>query len=127
MINKIWKKAILIVGSIIIVYFLAIIISADSISYPTNQQLKEAEKVAERYISENSKVEVINISSSFTAEMFDRTIHIEGYSKENPQEVLRVDFDQVTNKEEKVTRKSINKICTSYDKGYSFKCQDLQK
>ncbi|PEQ60945.1 hypothetical protein, partial [Bacillus cereus] len=90
MFNKIWKKVILIISVIVIAYFIAIILSAKSIPYPTNQQLKEAEKVAERYISENNKVEIINTSSSFTAEMFDRTIHIEGHSKENPQQVFRV-------------------------------------
>ncbi|HDR8072433.1 TPA: hypothetical protein QCY71_005545 [Bacillus cereus] len=127
MINKTWKKVILIVGGIVIAYFIAIIISAESIPYPTNQQLKEAEKVTERYISENNGVEIINTSSSFTAEMFDRSIHIEGHSKKNPQQVFRVDFDQVTNKEEKVTRKSINKICISNDKGNSFKCEDVKK
>ncbi|MEN1939218.1 hypothetical protein AAIE21_27795 [Paenibacillus sp. 102] len=127
MINKTWKKVILIVSGIVITYFIAIVISAESMPYPTNQQLKEAEKVAERYIGENNGVEIINTSSSFTAEMFDRTIHIEGHSKENPKQVFRIDFDQVTNKAEKVTEKSINKICTSNDGGKNFKCDDAEK
>ena len=127
MINKTWKKVILIASGIVITYFIAIIVSAESIPSPTNQQLKEAEKVTERYIRENNGVEIINTSSSFIAEMFDRTIHIEGRSKENPQQVFRVELDQVTNKAEKVTRKSINKICISNDKGNSFKCEDVKK
>ncbi|MBK5482615.1 hypothetical protein JFV29_12000 [Peribacillus sp. TH16] len=127
MINKTWKKVILIVSGIVITYIIAIVISAESIPYPTNQQLKEAEKVAERYIGENNGVEIINTSSSFTAEMFDRTIHIEGHSKENPKQVFRMDLDQVTNKAEKVTEKSINKICISNDGGKNFKCDDAEK
>ncbi|MBJ8055945.1 hypothetical protein JDS87_29735 [Bacillus cereus] len=127
MINKTWKKVILIVSGIVITYFIAIVISAESIPYPTKQQLKEAEKVAERYIGENYGVEIINTSSTFTAEMFDRTIHIEGHSKENPKQVFRMDLDQVTNKAEKVTEKAINKICTSNDGGKNFKCDDTEK
>ncbi|PEQ45653.1 hypothetical protein [Bacillus cereus] len=131
MLNKTWKKVILIVSMIVsvivIAYFIAIILSAKSIPAPTNQQLKEAEKVTERYISENNGIEIINTSSSFTGEMFDHTIHVEGHSKENPQQVFRVDLDQVTNKTEKVTRKSIKKICISNDKGNTFKCEDVKK
>ncbi|MGQ0518138.1 hypothetical protein ACT453_51895, partial [Bacillus sp. D-CC] len=78
--------------------------------YPTSQQLTEAETVVERYVGENNGVKMINTSSSFTAEMFDRTIHIEGNSKENPEQVFRMDLDQVSSESEKITEKSINKI-----------------
>lgn len=70
---------------------------------------------------------MINTSSSFTAEMFDRTIHIEGNSKENPEQVLRMDLDQVSNESEKITGKSINKICKSNDGGKKITCADAEE
>ena len=44
---------------------------------------------------------MINTSSSFTAEMFNHTIHIEGNSKENPEQLYRMNLDQVSNESEK--------------------------
>ncbi len=81
MIHKTVKKVILIAGGLYITYLVGVVTLAESIPYPTSQQLKEAEKVVERYVGENNGVKMINTSSSFTAEMFDRTIHIEGNSK----------------------------------------------
>ena len=75
-------KVILIAGGLYITYLVGVVILAESIPYPTSsQQLNEAEKVVERYVGENNGVKMINTSSSFTAEMFDCTIHIEGNSK----------------------------------------------
>ncbi|MBS9802201.1 hypothetical protein PDK32_24075 [Bacillus cereus] len=125
MINKTVKKVILIAGGLYITYLVGVVILAESIPYPTSQQLKEAEKVVERYAGENNGVEMINTSSSFTAEMFDRTIHIEGNSKENPEQVFRMDLDRVSNEE--ITEKSINKICKSNDAGENFTCADAEK
>ena len=85
MIHKTVKKVILIAGGLYITYLVGVVILAESIPYPTSsQQLNEAEKVVERYVGENNGVKMINTSSNFTAEMFDRIIHIEGNSKENP-------------------------------------------
>ena len=82
MIHKTVKKVILIAGGLYITYLVGVVILAESIPYPTSsQQLNEAEKVVERYVGENNGVKMINTSSNFTAEMFDRIIHIEGNSK----------------------------------------------
>ncbi len=65
-----------------ITYLVGVVILAESIPYPTSsQQLNEAEKVVECYVGESNGVKMINTSSNFTAEMFDRIIHIEGNSK----------------------------------------------
>ena len=54
---------------------------------------------------------MITTSSSFTAEMFDCTIHIEGNSKENPKQIFRMGLDQVFSESEKITEnKNIEKI-----------------
>ncbi|PEJ05674.1 hypothetical protein CN675_30120 [Bacillus toyonensis] len=127
MINKTVKKVILFAGGLYITYLVGVVILAESIPYPTSQQLKAAEKVVERYVGENNGVEMINTYSSFTAEMFDRTIHIEGNSKENPEQVFRMDLDRVSNENEKITEKSINKICKSNDAGENFTCADAEK
>ncbi|QOS99268.1 hypothetical protein JNUCC42_00180 [Brevibacterium sp. JNUCC-42] len=127
MLNNTWKKIIFIAGSIFISYCILVIFVAESIPSPTDQQLREVGKVTERYLKETEKVDIIITSTSFTAEMFDRTIHIEGYSKDNPQQVFRLNFAQVKNKEEIVTDKSIIRICTSNDKGLNFKCKDVNK
>ncbi|OJE40980.1 hypothetical protein BAQ47_10160 [Bacillus tropicus] len=127
MIHKTVKKVILIAGGLYITYLVGVVILAESIPYPTSsQQLNEAEKVVERYVGENNGVKMINTSSKFTAEMFDRTIHIEGNSKENPEQVLRMDLDQVSNESEKITGKSINKICKSNNGGKKFTCADAE-
>lgn len=126
MINKTVKKVILIVGGLYITYLVGVVILAESIPYPTSQQLKEAEKVVERYVGENNGVKMINTSSSFTAEMFDRKIHIEGNSKENPEQVYRMDLDQVSNDSEKITEKSINTVCKSNDGGKNFTYADAE-
>ncbi|WP_242261562.1 hypothetical protein [Bacillus cereus group sp. BfR-BA-01453] len=111
MIHKTVKKVILIAGGLYITYLVGVVTLAESILYPTSQQLKEAEKVVERYVGENNGVKMINTSSSFTAEMFDRTIHIEGNSKENPEQIFRMDLDQVSSESEKITEnKNIEKI-----------------
>jgi len=122
MIHKTVKKVILIAGGLYVTYLVGVVTLAESIPYPTSQQLKEAEKVVERYVGENNGVKMINTSSSFTAEMFNRTIHIEGNSKENPEQVFRMDLDQVSSESEKITEKSINKICKSNDAGKKFTC-----
>lgn len=89
-------------GALYITYLVGVVILAESIPYPTSsQQLNEAE-------------------------MFDRTIHIEGNSKENPEQVLRMDLDQVSNESEKITGKSINKICKSNDGGKKITCADAE-
>ncbi|GMR64606.1 MULTISPECIES: hypothetical protein [Bacillus] len=126
MINKTVKKVILIAGGLYITYLVGVAILAESIPYPTSQQLKEAEKVVERYIGENNGVKLINTSSSFTAEMFDRSIHIEGNSKENPEQVFRMDLDRVSNENERITEKLINNICKSNDGGKNFTCVDAE-
>ncbi|MGG0756046.1 hypothetical protein [Brevibacillus laterosporus] len=128
--NKFWKTIILIAGipvGIFAVYSAVVIYVAESIPSPTNQQLKEAGKVAERYLKETEKVDVNITSTSFIAEMYDRTIVIEGYSKDNPQQVYRVNFEQVKNTEEIVTDKSIFRVCTSNDKGLNFTCKDIKE
>ncbi|TXS00810.1 hypothetical protein DN390_06715 [Bacillus sp. SH7-1] len=126
MINTTVKKVILIAGGLYITYLVGVAILAESIPYPTSQQLKEAEKVVERYIGENNGVKLINTSSSFTAEMFDRSFHIEGNSKENPEQVFRMDLDRVSNENERITEKSINNICKSNDGGKNFTCVDAE-
>ncbi|WP_410986591.1 hypothetical protein [Bacillus cereus] len=126
MINKTWKKVIWIIIGIVITYFIAIIVSAASIPSPSKQQLEEAQKVTEHYISENNGVEIIVTSKSFINEMFNRTIQIEGYSKENPKRVFRVDLAQIKKTSEEVTEKSINRICISNDEGKNFKCNDVK-
>ncbi|MFZ7758565.1 hypothetical protein ACO1DG_21430 [Bacillus thuringiensis] len=126
MINKTVKKVILNAGGLYITYLVGVVILAESIPYPTSQQLKEAERVVERYVGENNGVKMINTSSSFTAEMFDRTIHIEGNSKENPEQVYRMNLDQVSNESEKITEKSINTVCKSNDGGKNFTCADTE-
>ncbi|MDA2238786.1 MULTISPECIES: hypothetical protein [unclassified Bacillus cereus group] len=125
--HKTVKKVILIAGGLYITYLVGVVILAESIPYPTSsQQLNEAEKVVERYVGENNGVKMINTSSSFTAEMFDRTIQIEGNSKENPEQVYRMDLDQVSNESEKITEKSINTVCKSNDGGKNFTCADAE-
>lgn len=54
-----------------VVYLTVVILAAFAIPFPTNEQLKEAEKVVKQYIYENQGVELLNISSGPTAEMFD--------------------------------------------------------
>ncbi len=111
MIHKTVKKVILIAGGLYITYIVGVVTLAESIPYPTSQQLKEAEKVVERYVGENNGVKMITTSSSFTAEMFDCTIHIEGNSKENPKQIFRMGLDQVFSESEKITEnKNIEKI-----------------
>lgn len=129
-VNKFWKTIILIVGipvGIFALYSAVVIYVAESTPSPTDQQLKEAGKVAERYLKETEKEEVIITSTGFIAEMYDRTIHIEGYSKDNPQKIFRVSFEQLKNKEEIVTDKSIFRVCTSNDKGLNFTCKDIKE
>ncbi|MFB0832651.1 hypothetical protein ACEU2D_24060 [Brevibacillus laterosporus] len=128
--TKFWKTIILIAGipvGIFAVYSAVVIYVAESIPSPTDKQLKEAGKVAERYLKETEKVDVIITSTGFIAEMYDRTIVIKGYSKDNPQQVYHVKFDQVKNTEEIVTDKSIFRVCTSNDKGLNFKCKDIKE
>ncbi|MBG9788857.1 hypothetical protein [Brevibacillus laterosporus] len=128
--NKFWKIILLIVGiagGIFALYCGLVIYVAESIPSPTDQQLKEAGKVAERYLKETEKVDVNIISTGFRAEMDDRTIVIEGYTKDNPQQVYRVNFEQVKNTGEIVTDKSIFRVCTSNDKGLNFKCKDIKE
>ncbi|MED1663245.1 hypothetical protein [Brevibacillus laterosporus] len=124
--NKFWKTIILIAG-IAVGYCAWVIFVAESLPSPTDKQLSQAEKVAERYLKETEKVDVKITSTGFIAEMYDHTINIEGYSKDNPQQVFRVSFEQVKNTEEIVTDKSIIKICTSNDKGLNFECKDVKK
>ena len=59
MIHKTVKKVILIAGGLYITYLVGVVTLAESIPYPTSQQLKEAEKVVERYVGENNGVKMI--------------------------------------------------------------------
>lgn len=134
MFKKNWKKILLIIGGVIggiggigIAYAALVIFVASSIPSPTDQQLDEAAKVAERYISENAGEEIKITSTSFRAEMYDRTIEVEGHSKNNFQQVFHVNFEQVKGKKGSVTEKSINTLCTSSDNGNNFQCKDVKR
>ncbi|MDD1505725.1 hypothetical protein PVA17_23685 [Lysinibacillus sp. CNPSo 3705] len=86
-----------------------------------------AAKVAESYLSEKVGEEIKISSTSFRAEMYDRTIEVEGHSKSNSQQVFHVNFEQVKSKKDSVTEKSINTICTSNDNGNNFQCKDVKR
>ncbi|RST57409.1 hypothetical protein D5F11_022585 [Siminovitchia terrae] len=81
-------------------YLLLVAVITESIPNPTKQQLSEAKKVSIDYLKEKNGVEIIDTSSSHIGEMYDRTIHVEGYSKDHPQQVFRVNFDQLADKQQ---------------------------
>lgn len=93
MIHKTVKKVILIAGGLYITYLVGVVTLAESIPYPTSQQLKEAARCIYHFHSIIFTYIAFNYFFSFTAEMFNRTIHIEGNSKENPEQVFRMDLD----------------------------------
>ncbi|ARO58073.1 Uncharacterized protein B5E38_0448 [Bacillus cereus] len=126
MINKTVKKVILIAGGLYITYLVGVVILAESIPYLHLNNLKKPKEKLNAMLVKNNGVKMINTSSSFTAEMFDRKIQIEGNSKENPEQVYRMDLDQVSNESEKITEKSINTVCKSNDGGKNFTCADAE-
>ncbi|EEM44715.1 hypothetical protein P4G85_06170 [Bacillus cereus] len=129
MIKKIWKKLRwIIIGAMVsyVVYLTVVILAAFAIPFPTNEQLKEAEKVVKQYIYKNQGVELLNISSGPTAEMFDHTIHVSGDAKGNPNQKFRVNLDQVKSTTEKVTRKSIHEICIGNGGEDTYQCEKVK-
>ncbi|PEZ34852.1 hypothetical protein CN345_13325 [Bacillus thuringiensis] len=106
-----------------VVYLTVVILAAFAIPFPTNEQLKEAEKIVKQYIYENQGVELLNISSGPTAKMFDYTIHVSGDAKGNPNQKFRVNLDQVKSK---VTRKSIHEICIVNSGEDTYQCEKVK-
>ncbi|MED2765827.1 hypothetical protein P4283_28050 [Bacillus thuringiensis] len=125
MFGKDLKLIILMLISIAVTYIIIIIVLQKTIPYPTKQQLKEAEKVATNYVDKNNTTKLIITSLTIKNEIFNHSIYIEGHSQDYQQRIFHITLDPIVSKTEKITTKSINKICT-LNKKNKIKCKNIK-